>query len=137
MAHQRLLKLGIRLMLPLLTLGGFGAIWGLLRVGSSDPTVATSVWSPDTRYRASIVQVYGSSGCATGNSSVVIVERRYFVFNGGQFVPFCLEGPPSSIVLHWQDAQTLAIECNRCGQNYAFADQNWGKLHLVYDFDRP
>ena len=124
-------------MLPFLTLGGFGAIWGLLREGTSEQTVASSEWSPHGRYRASVVQVYGSDGCAEGNSSVVLVERRVLVFNGGQFVPFCLDGQPSHIVLHWQDAQTLAIECNECGQNYAFADQNWGKLHFVYDLDRP
>jgi len=135
--NQRLLKLGLLLMLPVFTLGGFGAIWGLLRVGASEQTIESSVWSPDEHYRASVVQLYGSSGCAAGKSSVVLVERRVLVFQGGQFVPFCLDGQTSSIALHWQDAQTLVIECNHCGQNYAFADQNWGKLHFVYDLDRP
>ena len=137
MANQRLLKLCHRVMLPLLTLGGFGAVWGLVRVAASDQVVEDAVWSPGGHYRAGIVQVYGSNGCGASNSSVVLVERRSFFIRTGQFVPFCLDGPSSKIAIHWQDARTLAIECNQCNQSYVFTDQDWGKLHFVYDLDRP
>jgi hypothetical protein len=136
-AKQRALKFFIRLMLPIFALGGFGAIWGMLNISRNDQFVATAVWSPDHHYRASIVQVYGSIGCGSWTSSMVLVERSSFSVNTGQFVPFCVDGQPSKIALHWQGAQTLSIDCNQCGQNYAYADQNWGRLHFVYDLDRP
>jgi hypothetical protein len=125
------------MMLPVFALGGFGAIWGVLRVSTHDEGITYSVWSADAHYRTSIVQIYGSGGCSQSESSVVLIERRKLIFNTGQFVPFCLDGPPSSISLYWQNEQTLAIECSRCNQNYAYADQNWGQLHFVYDLDRP
>jgi hypothetical protein len=137
MANQRALKFFIRMMLPLFALGGFGAIWGILSLSMHDRAIKTAVWSPDHHFRASIVQVYGSEGCGSSSSSMVLVERSSFSINTGQFVPFCLDGQPSNIQLNWQDAQTLSIECTRCNQAYAYADQNWGRLHFVYDLDKP
>jgi hypothetical protein len=136
-ASQRTLKFFIRMLLPIFALGGFGAIWGILRISLQDEVSTASVWSPDHHYRASIVQVYGSNGCGNAESSVVVVERSTFLINTGPFVPFCLVGRPSSISLHWRDDQTLSIGCANCNQNYAYSDRNWGSLHFVYDLDRP
>jgi hypothetical protein len=125
------------MMLPVFALGGFGAIWGLVRVYTPEEIVATSAWSPDHHYRSSIVQVYGSEGCGSANSSMVVVERSNFFIHTGSFSPFCLEDSPNKIELHWMDAQTLVIDCAECNQHYTYVDENWGKLHFIYDLDRP
>jgi hypothetical protein len=137
LAKQRVLKFFIRLMLPIFAIGGFGAIWGMLVVSAHDEVVTNAVWSGDHRYRASIVQSFASDDCGKSGHSVVLVERSQFLVNTGQFVPFCLDGPPSNIALHWEDAHTLSIACSGCSQNYGYAEQNWGRLHFVYDLDRP
>jgi hypothetical protein len=125
------------MMLPVFALGGFGAIWGILRISMTEEVFTLSVWSPDHHFRASIVQVQGSEGCGSSSSSMVVVQRSSFFVNTGQFVPFCLDGAPTKIALHWLDSETLAIDCGGCDRNYAYSDENWGKLHFVYDLDKP
>jgi hypothetical protein len=134
---QKVLKFFIRLMLPVVTLGGFGSIAGLLLVFSNTSRVSKAVWSGDKHYRASVIQSFTFDGCGHSSSSFVLVERRNFFFKTGQFTPFCLDGSPDRITLRWKDNQTLAIECSACEENYGYADQNWGKLRFSYDLDKP
>lgn len=124
-------------MLPVFALGGFGAIWGMVRIATPEEIVTTSLWSPDHHYRASIVETNRSDGCSSSKSSLIVVERSSLYINTGSFTPFCLDGPPSKIELHWLNAETLGIDCSGCNQSYAYADENWGKLHFVYDLDKP
>jgi hypothetical protein len=124
-------------MLPVFALGGFGGIWGLIMVYSNNQRVVSAVWSSDGHYRASVIQAFTSDGCGRSESSLVVVERRSFLFKTGQFTPFCLDGRPERIALRWKDARTLSVECSGCEKDYSYANQNWGKLHFVYDLDKP
>ena len=137
MANQRVLKLLIRLMLPVFALGGFGGVWGLILAGSNDHRVVASAWSADKRYRASIVTAFGSSGCGRLDSAFVLVERRTLFFKTGEFTPFCLEGSSGQIALRWHGSTILEVQCSNCNQDYRYAGLNWGGLRFVYDLDRP
>ncbi len=123
----------IRLMLPILTLGGFGGIWGLLRVGMNTQKSFFAVWSPDKHYRASIIESSGTEGC----DSSVLVERRNYLLKTGEFTPFCFAGRPEQVSVVWKDAKSLTIQCRDCGQNYSFSETNWGDLRFTFDLDRP
>jgi len=122
-------------MLPVFALGGFGGIWGLVLVGMNQAKIVSAVWSQDKHYRATIVQSTASSGCGGATGTFVVVERQTFFLKTGEFTPFCLNGTPDHITLHWKDASTLAIECRGCEGNYSYADRNWGRLRFAYDLD--
>ncbi len=106
-------------------------------LGRGREKLASSVWSQDKHYRASVVVYAGSNGCGRSSSTFVLVERRDYFFKTGEFAPFCLDGPPERISLSWKDSKTLAIGCSGCDENYGYEDQNWGKLHFAYDLDKP
>jgi len=99
--------------------------------------IASEVWSQDRHYRATLVQSATSGGCRGPTSSFVVVEHQSFFLKTGEFTPFCLNGMPDHITLHWNDVSTLAIECRGCEANYSYADRNWGKLRFAYDLNGP
>jgi hypothetical protein len=70
-------------------------------------------------------------------ASYVLVQRRWGPFYAGEYTPFCAAAAPSHLHVQWNDARTLVIECNSCGQDYVSSDVNWGKLRFVFDTDRP
>ena len=91
---QKVLKFFLRLMLPVFALGGFGGVWGLVRIGMNQEKTVSAAWSQDRHYRASVVVVSSSQGCGGARSSFVVVERQTLFFKTGEFAPFCLDGPP-------------------------------------------
>jgi len=129
---QKVLKFFIRLLMPVLTLGGFGGVWGLVLVGMNQQKIVSGIWSPDKHYRASIVKT-SSDDCR----AFVLVERQSLFLKTGEFSPFCFAGPPDRVSLQWKDARTLQIECSGCEGNYGYTDEKWGNLTFAYDLDRP
>ena len=124
--------------MPLMVLGGFGGVWGLMRVGMvSGGQTVEAIWSPDGHYRARLIQFYGTDNCAPGDTSFVLVERRSFGFYSGSFPVICSVVKPDRIHMRWDDAHTLRVECNYCPEEIYYADRNWGGLRLSYDFERP
>jgi hypothetical protein len=75
---QRLLKLFIRLMLPVVTLAGFGGLASIGMLGLNPGKTISSTYSPDGHYRARIMEVDSNQGCGVITKSyVVLVERRW------------------------------------------------------------
>ncbi len=135
--EQKVLKFFIRLMLPIFFLGGFGGFWSLFLIGMNQTKTVGEAWSADRHYRASVVVWNASGGCGDRTSSYVIVERQTLHVQTGEFTPFCLDGAPDRISIHWLDTNTLAIDCAGCEGSYDYAEENWGKLRFAYDLDKP
>ncbi len=136
--EQGALKLFILLMLPVMTLAGFGGFASFLMIGLNPGKTVSAEWSPDGAYRARVMEVYGATqGCGNSTSYVVFVERRWNYIKTGEVEPFCFVGSPSQLAVEWKDSKTLSINCTGCdeGSTYAY-DQNWGRLHFQFDVQR-
>ena len=135
---QRLLKLFIRLMLPVVTLAGFGGFASIVMLGLNPGKTISATYSPDSRYRARIMEVDSSQGCGVITKSyVVLVERRWKYIKTGSVSPFCFVGAPSQLAVSWIDSSTLSIGCTACEPETTFTyDQNWGRLHFAFDVQR-
>lgn len=135
---QRALKLFILLMLPVMTLAGFGGFASILMIGLNPGKTFSAAWSPDGAYRARVMEVYGPrQGCASSTSYVVFVERRWGYIKTGQVEPFCFVGSPSQLSVKWEDSTTLAIACTACDEQGTYTyDRNWGRLRFAFDMQR-
>jgi len=136
--EQRGLKLLILLMLPVMTLAGFGGFASILMLGLNPGRTVSAAWSPDGVYRARVMEVYGATqGCGGSTSYVVFVERRWSYIKTGSVTPFCFIGASSQVAVSWTDSATLSIACTGCSKQTAYAyDQNWGRLHFAFDLQR-
>ena len=132
---QKTVRLAIRLLLPLLTLGGLGSIAGLIFRGLPWETRVAVVDSPQHRYRVEVVRFEHESECGEHRSLAVRVVRHRSVLKTGESIPFCLFGE-GSIHLHWRDATTLEIGCSGC-EEYQVIAPNWGRLHYSFDLNQP
>jgi len=136
--EQRGLKLVILLMLPVMTLAGFGGFASFLMIGLNPGKTFSAAWSPNGAYRARVMEAYGpTQGCASSTSYVVFVERRWGYIKTGSVTPFCFIGSSSQVAVSWTDSTTLSIACTGCSEETAYAyDQNWGRLHFAFDAQR-
>ncbi len=136
--EERVLKLFILLMLPLMTLAGFGGFASVLMLGLNPGKTVSAAWSPDGAYRGRVMEVYGTTqGCGGSTSYVVFVERRWGYIKTGQVEPFCFVGSPSQLAVEWKDSKTLSIACTGCEEESTYAyDLNWGRLHFAFDVQR-
>jgi len=136
--EQRVLKLFILLMMPVMTLAGFGGFASFLMIGLDQDKTVSAAWSPDGAYRARVMEVYGATrGCGSPTSYIVLVESRWGYIKTGQVEPFCFVGSPSQLTVEWEGSKTLHIACTACdeGGMYTYA-QNWGRLHFAFDVER-
>jgi hypothetical protein len=136
--EQKVLKLFILLMLPVVTLAGFGGFASILMLGLNPGKTVSATWSPDGSYRARVMEVYGAAqGCGNSTSYVVFVERRWNYIKTGSVTPFCFIGSSSQIAVSWTDSTTLSIACTGCNEDSTYTyDQNWGRLHFQFDLQR-
>jgi hypothetical protein len=137
---QRVVRLIIRILMPLGVLGATGAIAGTLLFNFEQSRDVSTVFSPTREYAATLVSA--NQPCGTehfaNRSTTVYVERRWGIVKTGLFAPFCVDSEPSHVQLAWQDDRTLRIECHGCNPDeYFVSDTNWGKLRLAYDLDGP
>lgn len=134
---QPLLKLFIRLMLPIVTLAGFGGVASIAMLGVNPGKIVGATFSPDGRYRARILEAYADYGCGRSTSFVVLVERRWNYIKTGSVSPFCFFGSPSQLAINWINSETLSITCTGCDPESTFTyGQNWGRLHFASDVQR-
>jgi hypothetical protein len=134
---QRLLKFFIRLMLPVVTLAGFGGLASIVLLGLNSEKTISATYSPDGRYRARVLEAYANYGSGRSTSYVVLVERRWNYIKAGSVEPFCFVGSPSQLAIRWSDSKTLSIACTGCDPESTFTyDQNWGHLHFAFDVQR-
>ena len=137
---QRIVRLIIRILMPLAVLGATGAIAGTLLFNFEQSRDVSTLLSPSHEYGATVVSQGRScvDGGLANQSTTVLVERRWWVVKTGSFAPFCVDREPSRVQVAWQDEKTLRIECHGCDPaDYFVADTNWGKLRFAYDLDGP
>jgi len=135
--EQKLLKLFIRLMLPVFTLAGFGGLASIALLGLRSEKTLSAVYSSDGRYRARVIEMYGDAGCGNATSYAVLVERRWAYLKTGQVEPFCFTGSPSQLAVRWNGPAALSIACASCDpDDEFFYDRNWGELRFQYDLSR-
>ena len=136
--QQRVLKLFILLMLPVVTLAGFSGFASLLMIVLNPGETVSATWSPDGTYRARVMEAFGSTqGCGTSKSYVVFVERRWGYFKTGQIEPFCFIGAPSQLAVVWTSSTALSIACTGCDPESVYSyDHNWSRLHFQFDQER-
>ena len=133
-----MLKFFILLMLPVVTLAGFGGFASFLMMGLNPGKTLSATWSPDGTYRARVMEAFGTTqGCGVGTSYVVFVERRWGFIKTGEVEPFCFVGLPSQLSVEWNGSTALSVACTGCDPETAYAyDQNWGRLHFRFDLQR-
>ncbi len=132
---QQIVRITIRLLLPFLTLGGFGSIAGLLLRGIEREKLVAVLDSPSHRYRVEIIRSESPSVCGEERSLLVRVQRHASFLKLGEDVPFCLTGQ-GSIQIKWSSPYRLLIACSGCSE-YGVTKTNWGRLHYDFDLDRP
>jgi hypothetical protein len=119
---QRVVRLIIRLLMPVCVLGATGAIAGSIAMSFEQSRDVSTLFSPTREYGATLVSA--SQSCVEGRfvktSTLVYVERRWGFVKTGSFTPFCVENEPSHVQLAWQDDRTLRIECHGCDPDEYF-----------------
>src|ERR1700760_3086723 len=102
---QRVVRLIIRLLMPVCVLGATGAIAGSIAMSFEQSRDVSTLFSPTREYGATLVSA--SQSCVEGRfaktSTLVYVERRWGFVKTGAFTPFCVENDTSDLQRAWKD----------------------------------